>query len=232
MKKLIIIPFLLVLNLVFGQVNNTPNRDYISVTGTAKLELIPDEVYIGFTAKEYKKGNADVTLEVIHKDILNVLKQLNIPESNLEIENFYGSRWVSKRKIKDLYANKRYTLKVTNIQYIDKLLDKLDSINIEEIELEKITHSQIDQYAEQVKIDATKNAKKKAGLMAEGLGQTIGKAFEVIEVKIIEPYNYNVRANYQEYDKEYYSSSIQQISKINFKTIVLSYNVDVKFELK
>jgi len=158
---------------------------------------------------------------------------------NLQTESFYGARWMHKRRIKDLIANKHYLLKITDLNIIDNLIHKLDSISIQEIRLEKITHSDLDKYKQQVKIDATKNAKEKATLMTQALGQELGKAFQVIEIvpnKNIAPsygYDFDKRKQFYEYENaeqlNYVSSN--KLSKVNFKTITLTYNVLVKFEL-
>ena len=221
--------------LALSQGAYTPPTSFIHVSGTSELEVIPNEIYIGFTAKEYKKKNEDVLLDDIHKDVLAVIKSFNIPEENLQVENFYGSRWLSKRKIKDLVANKRYSLKITQIDIIDQLLEKLDSINIQEIELERISHSDLEQFKQQVKIQATKNAKEKATLMTEAIDQKLGKAFEILEVH--KPINNYYNKNEYDRDKYYGYKSVSSFnefstsSKINFKTITLTYEVSVKFEL-
>jgi uncharacterized protein len=234
MRKITLLVALLYSLTGFCQQHQFGNKPYIAVTGSAEMEIVPDIIYISFTAKEYKEGNSDVKLQEIHKNILNVIQGFGIDNKDLQIEDFYGNRWISKRQIKDLVASKKYILKIIQMDNLDKILDKLDSVNVQEIHLEEITHSKLEEFKEQVKIQATQAAKKKASAMALGLEQTLGKAFEVIE-KDFEPINYY---NYYEgkdkdevYNYRSSSSSLNQDSKINFKTISLSYEVIVKFEL-
>ena len=79
MKKLSFASLLLLClftnNKVFAQKINNLDEDRIkkiTVTGSAEIKVVPDEIYVNFTLQEYyNKQKAKIDIDHIQKDFLN-----------------------------------------------------------------------------------------------------------------------------------------------------------------
>src|SRR4051812_35881036 len=98
MKKIIPFAFLLLSTTVFAQVEKTYPRT-ISVTGSAEMEIVPDEIYVSVVLKEYdKKGTGKVSLDRIIPAFTSSVRRLGIPDSLVSIltYNSYEDYWEIK----------------------------------------------------------------------------------------------------------------------------------------
>jgi len=102
MKK-VFIPLLMIsfsLNSFSQAVNPYPKT--ITVTGSAEMEVIPDEIYVHVDLKEYeKKGQGKVSIETIKKDFLTAVKSIGIADSLISIasyDGYNGNPWWRKKK--------------------------------------------------------------------------------------------------------------------------------------
>src|ERR1039457_1470063 len=82
--------------------NEPPKK--IEVTGSAEMEIVPNEIYMTFTLKEYLDASKKkVKLESIKTDFLTLCKVAGIPDSNISISCYMGSEpwdysWYRKHK--------------------------------------------------------------------------------------------------------------------------------------
>jgi hypothetical protein len=74
----------------------------ISVTGSAEMEVTPDEIYVIVDLQEYeKKGSGKINLEKIKADFLNNCRSIGLPDSVITIASYdgdMGNPWIKKRK--------------------------------------------------------------------------------------------------------------------------------------
>src|SRR5689334_18215657 len=92
MKK-IFITLLMLFSLVYSYAQNEKNLypKTITVTGSAEMEIIPDEIYVQVDLKEYdKKGQGKINLENIKRDFLRSVKSLGIADSLVSIAAYDG----------------------------------------------------------------------------------------------------------------------------------------------
>ncbi len=67
---------------VFSQ--NEPRQKTINVSGTAELEIVPDEIYVQVELREYdKKGGGKIDIDGIKSDFLKAVVATGIPDSNI-----------------------------------------------------------------------------------------------------------------------------------------------------
>lgn len=163
-----------------------PYPKTIDVTGSAEMEVIPDEIYVQVDLKEYKKrGEEKVQLDKIKTDFLTNCKSIGIADSTIAIASFDGYNlaaiWRRKKRDPDLLASITYQIKFSNTKLIDQLVDKLDDEATSNFSIVRTSHSKITEYRKQLKIQAVKAAKDKANYLAESVNEKVGEAITITE---------------------------------------------------
>src|SRR5215216_1261120 len=101
MNKLFIPLLMLLATTSFAQTPINPYPKTITVTGSAEMEVIPDEIYVQVDLKEYeKKGSGKSNIETIKRNFLNNIKAIGIPDSLVSIaayDGFGGNPWLRKK---------------------------------------------------------------------------------------------------------------------------------------
>jgi len=220
----------------------TPFPKTISVNGSADMEIIPDEIYVVVTLKEYeKKGTGKIDLEKIKSDFLSTCKNTGLPDSVITIASYegnYAKAWLSKRKSKDeLYASISYQIKFTSSKKIDELVNKLDDEATQNFDVVRVSHSKIQEYRKQVRILAIKAAKEKAIYLTEAVGENLGVAVTITESYpgIAQPLNFNIsQASFANTMENATNSSPDNpaIGGIDFKKIKIFMEINVVFAIK
>ena len=214
---------------------NFIDQPYIEVTGTIETEIIPNEIYLNIVLNENdNKGKSSV--EEQENQMILALKTLGIDlEKNFSILDFNG---YYKRKFfadNAVTKIKTYELVVNSGEMLGNVYQALDSINISNISIAKVSHSDIEKIRRETKLKAIKVAKEKANDYAEAINQTLGKALFIQETQ--NTLNTNLYANSFGMLNEvvvtgYGSRSKQEkIQDLNFKTITISATVLAKFIL-
>jgi uncharacterized protein len=170
-----------------------PLARIIEVTGSAQLEIEPDEVYLSVNLKEYLKDKTKIGLDEIDKEFKKTLANAKIDLKDVSVSGAYGNGyysydwWRSRNQKVDFFASKTYTIKLPNLNKYNELMQQLDQKGIEHAYLQRTDHSKIEELRQQVKINALKAAKTKAKLMVEAVGNQLG---EVVFIREINEGNY------------------------------------------
>jgi uncharacterized protein YggE len=129
-------------------------------------------------------------------------------------------------------TSKEYQLLVTTAQMAGTVMQDLEKIGISNVSIERVDHSQMEQFRREVKINAVKIAKEKAVAMASAIGQTAGKAIYIQEVDFGNNAMYTGRmAGLDSNVRMKVSSADITVPNIEFEKIKLEYQVNAKFEL-
>ncbi len=243
MKKLVIqLALLIYCGFVNAQdkpgVNPYPKT--ISVSGSADMEIVPDEIYVQVDLKEYKKkGESKIELDKIKTDFLAKCKSIGIADSAISIASYEGANynyWLLRKRKKDpdMYASIAYQLKFRDSKKMDQLVEVLDDEATANFRIIKVSHSKITEYRKQLKIQAIKAAKDKGIYLAEAISEKAGEA-----VTIIEP-DENQLDMYENARISQYSNTLSgqmQSDDLNgqgvdFKKIKLRYEVKIVFALR
>ena len=154
------------------------------------------------------------------------LCDINIDEQ-LSVEDFDGSY---KRKFlgdNQLTKIKRYQLLVYDGKTLGKVYQELDEIDISNISIIKVDHSEMESLKRDTKLKALKTAKQKAVDYANAVDQNIGKALFIQESsnlsRVSNALSYGI--NSKGYDSE------ESINNLDFKKIIISENVLARFAL-
>jgi uncharacterized protein YggE len=214
---------------VFAQ-KNYLDINYIEVSGTAKMEVTPNRIYLQIIINE-ADSKGKIAIHNQEQNMITVLK--TIQDINIEEDltmNDLESQF-KHRKILDnqIYLSKVYELVVKKGKTASEVITKLEKAGISTVTLRKVDHSQIDQFRKTVLENAIKDAKIKASSLAESIGQSVGKAIHINERQVYIPnrseFMLAKSALYDRANEEY-------ISEIEFSKIKIEATVDAKFELK
>ena len=224
--------------------SNPEIKNKIEVTGSSEMELVPDEIYLTFTLKEYLKDKSKIKIENIKKTFLEVCKKAGLNEKDISISNYNGNEtydyyWYYRRKREpNFVASISYQIIVKSMDVIDKIVDEMNSDAVENFYINKVSHSNIEEKRKEVKNNAVIACKTKAESMLNSIGEKIGNALLIQEIE-------NDMASTPSYgyagvEDNLYSNSI---SKSNFeldnssinpdiKSIKLRYVIKAEFEIK
>lgn len=236
MKKAFILTtvILLVLN-SFSQTVVNPYPRTITVTGSAEMEVIPDEIYVLIDLKEYeKKGGGKVGIDKIKQEFLSGTRRIGIADSAISIASYDGSSgnpWLRKKNKKtELYASVSYLVKVKTSAETDRLVDILDDNATQNFYIQKAESSRMEEYRRQLKIQAVKAAREKAGYLTAAIDETVGLVITINEpAEFYTPY---IPASNFAFAKAEVAGAANDPQAVDFKKIKLRYEVSVVFAIK
>lgn len=224
--------FICAITSVFAQTTPAYQKK-ISVTGTAEMEIVPDEIYFRVVIKEYLKDKNKVQLEKLEKELAQAVSAAGISKEDFTVEQISAISWSRKKKEDaELYNTKTFIIKVSTPAKIDEVLNNVNGECIYSVAIRNYSHSKIEEYKKQLKIEAIKAAKSKAIYLLEAIGEKIGPVLEVNE------YDYNqvggfYMENAQVSNNEYthYQSVSREDTSTGFQKIKLQFQVNATFAI-
>jgi uncharacterized protein len=231
---LLIISCLLVNFSYSQQTNANEPSPYIEVTGIAKKEIIPDEIYIAITLKERHENKVKITIEEQEAKLKKAIIDLGLDINNLSLTDANADYIKIRWQTNDVITKKDYTLKVDNATSVGQVFQELEKIQITDAYISKVSHSQIEAFKKEVRIMAIKAAKEKADYLLEAIGEKTGKALIVTESDYHHQDNALVTSTF--YKKQiYYNTSSEDVSnkeEIQFQKIIINATIYVKFSIQ
>lgn len=236
--------FLLLMSIAFISVSSAQVNSYvnpypktINVNGSAEMEVVPDEIYVEIELGEYeKKGSGKINLETIKKKFFEATKAVGIPDSLITIAGYQGQNSIAywerkKKKTPDMLASISYQVKFKNVKLMDALVEKLDDEATRNFYITRTSHSKIEQFRKQLKMEAVKAAKEKAAYLAEAINEKVGVA-----VTINEPVDFSMQPVFKTMAAsnmrlENMADGGYAGSDIDFTKIKLKYEVSVVFQV-
>ncbi len=198
-------------------------QPYIEVTGTAMVEVVPDEIYVKIILRE-KDQRGKTELEQLEKKLFQTLQKVGIDvKKDLVVRNMAGNRY--KLKSGTVKLKKEYVLLLHDVKTLDRVFAGLEQMGSVDAEVERVDHSQIEKLRRDIKVDAIKVAKEKAEALATAIGQSIKEAIYIREERwggISAQYMSNVAFDRGSEDEDV---------GVNFEKIMLQGTVLVRFKL-
>lgn len=238
--QLLLCSMLLVAFTAVAQTTTPPVRS-IQVSGSAEMEVVPDQIFVQVDLREYdKKGSGKVDIETIKNKFLAAVKSIGLTEQDISVQNYSGYDqnywwWYQNKKKKDpdMKATVSYLIKLSTTAKIDELVKKLDDEATQNFFIQKVTHSKLTEFRKQLKIQAIKNAREKAVYLAEAINEQVGQAITINEPNEIE-YNPQPRmyANSMMMKAEAATNDAAPPMNVDFKKMKLQFDVQVTFTLK
>jgi uncharacterized protein YggE len=247
MKKVILILSAIVAFAFTTNAQETKGEHSIKVIGTAELEIVPDEIYMSVTLKEYtNKDKKKFNIEELEKNLVNYIEKVaTTDKKDIKMDNMSAYVLSMKRKNKDEIISKSYDVKFKNSQQVYMLYSVMDSLGISKAFVSKYSHSKMDEYKKQIKINAIKAAKEKATYLLEAIGEKPGKAINIEEKSGLVSIDDGTR-NGREYNN--YSNLSNSLVQTRYmisdgedgssdkiigdKTIKLNYTINAEFAIQ
>lgn len=189
MKNLLFIVFMIVSVNIFAQTPEKTER-LIEVKGSAEMEIEPDEIEFVIGIEEYwkeefekKKDFVDyktkVPLAEIEDALIKNLRNAGIEKEDVKVVNM-GNYW--RYRGKEFLYSKQLTVTITDLSKINRLTQTLDAKGVKYMNIGKLDHSNMAEFEKQVKTDALKDAKEKAGYLVESIGSELGEVVTITEM--------------------------------------------------
>jgi len=211
----------------------TPEVHYIEVTGSAEMEIVPDEIYIHVTLQERYDGREKVTIAQQDEKFLSGMQALQIPLNDISLADAVSDYSYYKWKKEDALATKEYIVMVHTAGKVAEVYQKLVDIDAENAYIARTSHSKIEQYRKEVKINAMKATYDKAGFLLEAIGHKVGKPLIITEISNdVRPMDYVSQYELSNYRSNYSAGNAGLESQIGFQKIKLRYEIYGKFEIQ
>lgn len=225
MKKLLVTILAVAFTLpVFAQ----ESENYIQVTGVSEIEIVPNQIYLTIVLDESdSKGRQ--AIENQRREMVNALKKIGInTEKNLTMEDMSSSYY----KRGNALSKASYQLLLTSSEQVVKVYDALAVLNISDVNITRVSHTDIEQFKSKCRKEAMINAKTVASELAEAVGQTIGACIYIYDSnRGVTPTYYNDRIVMRSMAKVANDEAVIEEEPIEFKKIKLNYSVNAKFRI-
>lgn len=229
MKKLIAMAVVALMALPAAAQMQEAYPSYIQVTGRAEKELTPDEFYLQIVINE-RDSKGKISVESQQRDMVAVLRKLGVDvEKQLKMANLSSEFFKKNTSV----AMAKYQLQLGSSGEVAKVWQALDDLGISNISILKVTHSQLDKYKQEVRLEAMRNARESAQEMAGAIGQTIGKCFYIYDSNSnVLPVMYDNAVLMRSAKAVADAESVAEEDPLEFKTIKLEYGVQARFVLE
>lgn len=205
-----------------------PESGYIEVTGNAREEVVPDEIFLTITIRERLLNNVKVTLEEQERILKSSLTSLGIDQGNLTLSGAQAAYIRVPLHKKNLLKTREYSLKVRDAAQVEEVFGVLEEMKITDAFIDRVNYSGLDSLRKEVWIKAIKAAREKADYLLAAIGQQAGPAFFVRE----ENGSRAASARRRYRADEHYGEKEEPEEAIQFKKIEVESNVFVKFQIQ
>ena len=183
MKKILTVAFLLATILMTNaQTNNIESSRKVATKGYAEKEVTPDIIYLSISLKEfYMDGNMKkkVFIETLEKQLFDAAMSIGVKKEDFTVQNIYSYNYDNKKKNNELLQARQYRIKVTNLNGLNSMMDKVDPQGLESTSISGYDHSQKREIEKDLKTAAVKDARQNAEILAAADGENIGKVLVI-----------------------------------------------------
>jgi uncharacterized protein YggE len=182
MKTAVLILSLFCIGISYGQeVKQVP---LVSVTGEAKVKLVPDQALISVTVET--KGNIakDVKMENDKQmeAALNMIKKMKLASADYRTQRVSLNPIFDYEKKKTTYnANQSIEILLRDLSKYDELMEGIVDQGINRIDNVTFQSSKVSEYQSEARKMAIKDAKLKAEDYVSVLGQKVGRAMTITD---------------------------------------------------
>lgn len=182
MKKLLTIAFLLGTILMTNAQTNIESYRKVATKGYAEKEVTPDIIYLSISLKEfYMDGNVKkkVFIETLEKQLFDAAMAIGVKKEDFTIQNIFSYNYQEKKKPNELLQSRQYRIKVTNLNGLHDMLDKVDARGLQNTSISGYDHSQKRELEKELKTAAVKDARQNAEILAAADGGSVGKVLVI-----------------------------------------------------
>jgi uncharacterized protein YggE len=231
MKKMIFLAtaFVLVaLSVSAQQAETFPS--YIEVNGVAEKEVAPNEIYLSITINE-RDSKGKISIDEQQRDMVAVLKKLGVkPAEQLKMLDLTSSYF----KRGNALAKAQYELKLSSATEVARVWRALDELGISQVTVQKVSHTDIETFKNEVRADAMRAARDNARALAEAIDQKAGKCFWIADYSSPVKTTFavaNMKARGVMEESVSFDAMVEE-EGLEFQTINLQHRVQAKFVLE
>ena len=230
MRKLVLMVLVAFSTAVFAENYVVTNEHYIEVTADAKKEVVPDKIYLKIVLKEGDYKNR--TLAELENDLATVLKTSGVNvEKSLKLKDL-SSNFTKKFLGRKANVEQEYSLLLHDTKTLMLVIKNLDEAGFSDFNIERLEYSDIEKCKSEVRIEAMKNAAKKASELAEAVGQKAGRAIYIHESGTNFSYPRNIMMSKRSMAESACIHEESAMPILEFESIKISATVQVRFEIK
>ncbi len=228
-NKLKFIPVLL-LALFQLKAQNDSAKNFIEVIGEAEIEVVPDEIFIAFTLEERELDDEEIGLDQAEKALSDTLQSLGIKAPVLTNSNAYTSQFFFSRRQEE---RREYQVMVQDAQSLKTVFEILKKIGAVKANIEKLSHSKIEELESGTRLKAIENAIEKADDMLAPLRQKRKAPMLIIEHPSSNPtiINGGLPSQYDLNSFRYQEPSRSTKENLSFQKLLIQVRIYVKFEI-
>lgn len=154
------------------------------MTGSARLNIVPDRITVEIGIEEYHKSLSGrdsifVRLPEIEKEVRKTLTTAGIPDSSVIVADFGNFR--NPATSRQFLMAKRLSVVVSSLQQLDEIADKLNGEGITSFQITRMDNSDMAEYNRKGLKAALDAARSKAEFIAENGQLSIIIPWEIIE---------------------------------------------------
>lgn len=247
-RAFLLIAFIGITCTMMSQQVPNPYPKTITVSGSAEMEIVPDEIFVNIEIREYqKKGESKKSIETLKTQFFDACKAAGIQDSLVSIVSYSGYNdyyhWKkNKKRENDLQAAVTYQVKFKSSKAMDDLVDKLDDEGTNAFLIVRTDHTKMTEFRRQLKIEAIKAAKAKGIYLTQAIDEKLGEAITITEPAETVNFggfwmdNAQVSNNvYSQFNGRYEAARDNEntdAQAIDFKKMKLRFEVSVVFALK
>ena len=225
-RGMVLVAALMLSTSLYAQQTNVMDQPYIEVSGRAEVEVVPDKIYVQITIDGDSKGQETVLQQ--EKEMVQRFDALGIDvEKKLVVQELFNSALKSNK----VTTFKMYRLEVNSATQLAHVFQALQAIGIAQAEIESVDVSNKEELIQKIRAEAAQNARQNALVLANALGQELGKALYVQDYST-SPYEY-MNMSTRDYAMAEVREVVAEVAPVlEFQKVTFNSSVRVRFLLK
>lgn len=225
-RGMVLVAALMLTTSLYAQQTNVMDQPYIEVSGQAEVEVVPDKIYVQITIDGDSKGQETVLQQ--EKEMVQRFDALGIDvEKKLVVQELFNSALKSNK----VTTFKMYRLEVNSATQLAHVFQALQAIGIAQAEIESVDVSNKEELIQKIRAEAAQNARQNALVLANALGQELGKALFVQDYST-SPYEY-MNMSTRDYAIAEVREVVAEVAPVlEFQKVTFNSSVRVRFLLK
>lgn len=222
-RGMVLVAALMLTTSLYAQQTSVMDQPYIEVSGQAEVEVVPDKIYVQITIDGDSKGQETVLQQ--EKEMVQRFDALGIDvEKKLVVQELFNSALKSNK----VTTFKMYRLEVNSAT---QLAHVFQAIGIAQAEIESVDVSNKEELIQKIRAEAAQNARQNALVLANALGQELGKALYVQDYTT-SPYEY-MNMSTRDYAIAEVREVVAEVAPVlEFQKVTFNSSVRVRFLLK
>lgn len=225
-RGMVLVAALMLTTSLYAQQTSVMDQPYIEVSGQAEIEVVPDKIYVQITIDGDSKGKETVLQQ--EKEMVQRFDALGIDvEKKLVVQELFNSALKSNK----VTTFKMYRLEVNSATQLAHVFQALQAIGIAQAEIESVDVSNKEELIQKIRAEAAQNARQNALVLANALGQELGKALYVQDYST-SPYEY-MNMSTRDYAIAEVREVVAEVAPVlEFQKVTFNSSVRVRFLLK